>query len=78
MTAQLIQNVKRVDFLIRHKATGNFRQCSRKLGISTATFYRLMEFIKEDLEAPVRYNSFRGTYEYEREGRIYFGWREKK
>jgi len=55
------------------KATGNYLEFARTLEISPAKLYRLIDLLREDLGAPVVYNKYRGTFEYERDGCIYLG-----
>jgi len=65
--------IRRMDRLIRMKATGNYLEFAGKLEISPAKLYRLLDFLKEDLEAPIFYNKHRRSFEYEREGCISLG-----
>lgn len=70
MRRQHIELIKRMDQLIRLRATGNYKQFARRLGISNATLYRLLDVLKYDLEAPIRYNYLNESYEYEKNGSI--------
>lgn len=64
-----------MDTLIRLKATGNVFEFADKLGVSKDTIYRLIEFMKDDLAAPVVYNKYQKTFEYETEGCLNLGFR---
>ena len=65
--------IRRMDKLIRMKATGNYLEFARVLEVSPATLYRLLDLLRNELEAPVIYNKQRGCYEYDREGSITLG-----
>ena len=55
--------LERVDRLIRLKATGRPRQLAKRLDISEATVFRMIETMKE-LNAPVYYDLARQSYAY--------------
>src|SRR5437899_2833143 len=61
-----LERAKRIDDLIRRKATGNAEEFSHKLGISRSV---LMEHIRDlrDLGAPIRFCDIRHSYYYEEE-----------
>ena len=65
--------IRRMDKLIRMKATGNYLEFARTLEISPAKLYRLIDLLRDELEAPVIYNKHRGSFEYDREGCISLG-----
>ncbi len=65
--------IRRMDKLIRLKATGNYLEFALILEISPAKLYRLINLLREELGAPVIYNKHRSSYEYAREGRIFLG-----
>lgn len=73
MRRKHIQLLKRMDTLIRLKATGNAFDFASKLDISKDSIYRLIEFMKIDLEAPIVYNKHQKTFEYSTEGRLNIG-----
>lgn len=66
--------IRRIDKLIRMKATGNYLEFANRLDISPAKLYRLLDLLKEDLEAPIIYNKHRQSFEYAREGCIIIGY----
>ena len=60
-----LQNlIERADQLIRLQATGNSREFADTLGISRASVYRLLEYMKT-LGAPIKFNKYQKTYYYE-------------
>jgi len=56
--------IERADQLIRLKATGNSHEFAAILGISRASVYRLLEYMKS-MGAPIKYNKARKAYYYE-------------
>lgn len=58
-----VNRLKRMDYLIRLKATGNATEFSKRLGISRS---QLLQDLKEfrELGAPVRFCRSRQSYEY--------------
>jgi DNA-binding IclR family transcriptional regulator len=61
-----------LDGLIRSKATGKSEYLAKRLGISRSTFFRLIEYMREELYAPVFFDAYRNRYAYEKEGIIMF------
>jgi predicted DNA-binding transcriptional regulator YafY len=59
-----LNKIKRVDALIRRKATGTPDQLADKLEVSRRTIFRIIDDLKE-LGAPVIYSKFRQSYQYE-------------
>lgn len=59
-----IRLIKTLENLIKLKYRGNSSDYARKLGISNATFFRLMNYIKKELNAPICYNKGHRHYEY--------------
>lgn len=61
-----LERAKRIDDLIRRKATGNAEQFSNKLGISRSVLMEHLRDMKE-LGAPIRFCDTRHSYYYEEE-----------
>lgn len=55
--------LRRMDSLIRRKATGNYLQLSQKLGISKASIYRYLDDLRS-LGAPIVYCRSRQSFYY--------------
>lgn len=57
------ERIKRMDDCIRRQATGSPEEFATKLGISRSS---LMEYLKilRELNAPIEYDHFRGSYFY--------------
>ena len=57
--------IQRLDFLIRHEATGNPNNLAKKLEISRRSLFNLFDFLKVELNAPISYNKSRESYVYD-------------
>jgi hypothetical protein len=64
-----IDRVKRMDNLIRLKATGCANEFASKLGISPSQLFQDLKEMKQ-LGAPIQYCSVRKSYVYESNGRL--------
>ena len=56
--------IERADRLIRLRATGTSVKFAVTLGISRATLFRLLQYLRET-DKPVKYCKYRQTYYYE-------------
>ena len=65
--------IKKLDGLIKRKYKGNSSEYARKLNVSDATFFRLLEYVKTEFDAPISYCKKNGYYEYCRSGIMFFG-----
>ena len=72
-----INQIKRMDRLIRMKGTGRPDQLAYRLEISVRSVYDLINTMKT-LGAPIQYCHFRGSYIYENEVNFSFGFIEPK
>jgi hypothetical protein len=61
------------DELIRSNRKGSAKQFAKSIGTSKSTFFRLLEYMREELKAPVVYSQEKGKYCYEQEGFLFFG-----
>jgi len=75
MYTEFKNKLEHLDALIRRKATGNPKELADKLGISERAWYRLRDFLMNDLQVPLSYCTKRKTYYYHREGNLMLGWR---
>jgi len=75
-----IERIERIDRLIRMYATGSPKELAKKLDISERCLYKYLDLMKFDLNAPIKYNEYRKTYEYYEEGTLTLniGWKSKK
>ena len=63
----------RMDNLIRRKETGNTAELAQKLEMSKSSLYELLTFLKDDMRAPISYNSIRQSYVYEYTPKFHLG-----
>lgn len=75
MYTEFKNKLEHLDALICRKATGNPKELADKLGISERAWYRLRDFLTNDLQVPLSYCTKRKTYYYHREGNLMLGWR---
>ncbi len=68
-----LQLIKYLDSLIGRRFKGTSKEYADKLNVSSATFFRLLSHVKEEYGVAVRYNSTENCYEYDRAGKLYFG-----
>ena len=61
-----------LDHLIRSKIPGKADYLAKRLGISRSTFFRLVDYMRDELYAPVFFDAHLNRYAYEREGIIMF------
>ena len=68
----------RLDHLIRLHATGTPTELADRLRISYSSLYEIISFMKKTLKAPIRYNTYRQSFEYEYEPDFYLGFKKTK
>lgn len=71
-TSKYLSTLKRIDFLMNRKQTGNSKQLAQKLNCSTATIYRYLNDLKE-IGAPIAYSKMFGSYYYYQDFELDFG-----
>ncbi|ANQ50920.1 HTH domain-containing protein [Flammeovirga sp. MY04] len=64
--------IKRIDDLIRRKATGTPQELATKMDISDRTLRNLISMMK-DMGAEIHYDQLRGSYTYTRPFYFFFG-----
>jgi len=77
----LIENVidrsKRIDQLIRLKATGTPDELAHRLDISASTLYKHINAMKDVFGAPIKYCRDRKSYVYEEDGKLELGFKKQ-
>ena len=68
-----IRLIKVLDTLLKRKMKGNSNDYAAKLGISRSAFFRLIEYVRLEFNAPLIYNKEESRYEYEKAGMMVFG-----
>jgi DNA-binding IclR family transcriptional regulator len=71
MPQHFINRFRKVDDLIRRKATGTPAQLAEKLDIAESTLYQFLNVMK-DLGAPIYYDKIRQSYCYSYNVRFMF------
>lgn len=61
-----------MDSIIRSKVPGTAEVLAAKLNVSRSTFFRLIEYMREELFAPIVFDVNRNCYVYEQEGMVFF------
>ncbi|MBL7838601.1 MAG: hypothetical protein JNJ75_00525 [Cyclobacteriaceae bacterium] len=61
------------DALIRSGFKGTPLEYAQRLKISRSTFFRLVDYMKSDLQTPISYSTDNRRYVYEKEGILLFG-----
>ena len=65
-----IQRIERLDQLIRLKATGNPNELADKLEISNRQLFNLLNIMRNELNAPIRFDNESNSYIYAEHGKI--------
>ena len=65
--------LSRLDYLIRHAATGIPKELAEQLDISQSSLFELIAFLKEEMNAPILYNKVRSSYMYLYTPKFYLG-----
>jgi transcriptional antiterminator len=73
-----IIKIIQIDEVIKGGRSGTPKQLSEKLQISERMLYYIINFMKEELEAPIKYSRVKQRYYYEGgEGQLNLRWQEK-
>lgn len=62
-----------LDNLIRMKTTGDSEKLAKKLGISRSNLFETISYLRDEMCAPIIYNVYKKTYEYEFVPKFYLG-----
>jgi len=68
--------LERINKLIRLKATGTPKELAQQLNTTERTIYRIIKQLKE-MGCPIYYDTIRGSYCYEEEGKLIFKFESK-
>jgi hypothetical protein len=68
-----VRIIKKLDSLIKRKFKGNSFEYAAKLNVSRSAFFRLLEYVKTEFDAPIRYCKTNGRYEYCKNGNVFLG-----
>ena len=73
-----IMRIRRLDSLIRSKATGTPAELARKLRMSQSQTFNLLKLAREKLDAPIYYSRIDQCYCYNKDVRFFFGFRPEE
>ena len=68
-----LNTVCQLDRLIRSETTGTNQELAKKLNITRTTLFDTLEYLREEMRAPIVYNKLKKTYEYEYATKFYIG-----
>jgi transcriptional antiterminator len=72
-----VQKLKYFIHLIEKQRTGAPAEVASKLGVSERTIYSYVNTLKFELNAPIEFNKFRKSYQFDRPGKFTWEWQPK-
>lgn len=73
-----IKKIIEINEIIKSKRALSPKSIAVKLNLSERTVYAIVKFMKEELNAPIKYNRSKMRYGYEEEGYLNLKWQHKK
>jgi hypothetical protein len=73
-----IRKIIHINKLIKGQRTGSPKTLSINLGVSERTTHNYLRFMRKELKAPIKWNTYKKTYTYENTGEFKFEWQENK
>jgi len=67
-----IRTIIKIDDLIKRGATGSPSHLAGRLDLSERATYKYLKFMKEELNAPIEFSKFHGSYRYVSHGEFNF------
>jgi len=68
-----VEILKKIDNRISRGCTGNPARWARELGMKPRAWFYILNYLKEELHAPIEYSIARQTYYYTEEFELYIG-----
>jgi len=68
----------RLDKLIRLKATGKPEELAKRMEMSRTSLFELIAYLRDKLDAPIKYNYYDCSYEYAYLPKFYLGFEEDR
>jgi hypothetical protein len=68
----------RLDSLIRRQATGSPVQLAERLGMSRSSLFEFISFLRDEMQAPIRYSKSLNSYIYEYVPKFYLGFEKER
>lgn len=77
---RLIDLIKldRLDGLIRRHATGSPEKLAERLGMSRSSLFEFISFLRDEMQAPIRYSKSLNSYVYEYVPKFYLGFEKER
>lgn len=72
-TEEKMRLVVALDTMINRKIPGNANEYAGKLRISRRAFFRLIDFMKTEMAAPIVHDKIENRFKYSLDGKLYFG-----
>ena len=73
-----IRTIIKIDNLINRKATGSPVELAVRLDMSERAVYKYLKFMREELNAPIEFSKYMGSYKYAIAGTFIFKWQNNK
>jgi hypothetical protein len=73
-----IRKIIHINRLIKAQRTGAPKTLCMHLGVSERTAHNYLRYMRKELKAPIKWNSYKRTYTYENNGELKFEWQEDK
>jgi transcriptional antiterminator len=70
-----IAKIKNLIRLIEKERTGTPKELARRLELSERMVYNYVGVLRKDLNAPIVYNRFRQTYQFQEPGQLEWEWK---
>jgi transcriptional antiterminator len=69
-----IQKIKYFIHLVEKERTGSPAELAIKLDVSERTIYHYVQIMKQELNAPIEFNQYRKSYQFDRPGKLQWEW----
>jgi transcriptional antiterminator len=73
-------NIKKIKYfihLVEKERTGTPTEIAEKLNVSERMIYHYVHLLKHEFKAPIEFNKYRKSYQFERPGRLHWQWVKK-
>ncbi len=73
-------NIKKIKFfihLVEKERTGTPSEIAKKLEVSERMIYYYVQVLKNKFHAPIEFNKYRKSYQFERPGKLHWEWIKK-
>lgn len=73
-------NIKKIKYfihLVEKGRTGTPTEIAEKLNVSERMIYNYVHLLKNEFKAPIEFNKYRKSYQFERPGSLHWEWVKK-